>query len=87
MVRFSPSTIVSRRRGAPTLRMISAGATASVGDTIAPSTKDSAQPSPITSCATKATANIVANTTPIESSAIARAFARRSRREVKNAAP
>ena len=79
--------IASIRCGAPIRRRISAGATASVGDTIAPSTKDSPHPRPITSCATTATAAIVAVTTPIESSAIGRAFWRRSRSEVKNAAP
>ena len=67
--------------------MISAGATASVGETIAPSTNDSAQPRPITSWATTATTPIVARTTPIESSAIGRALRRRSRSEVKKAAP
>ena len=67
--------------------MISAGATASVGETIAPSTNDSAQPSPTTSWATTATAAIVTSTSGIESTAIARAFWRSSRTEVKNAAP
>ena len=54
---------------------------------MAPSTKDSAQPSPMTACATAATANIVARTTPTASSAMGRALARRSRSEVKKAAP
>ena len=67
--------------------MISAGATASVGETMAPSTNDSAQPSPITACATAATANIVARTTPMDSSAMGRALVRRSLSEVKKAAP
>ena len=67
--------------------MISAGATASVGETIAPSTNDSAQPSPTTSWATTATAAIVTNTSGIESMAIGLALRRRSRTEVKNAAP
>ena len=67
--------------------MISAGATASVGDTIAPSTNASAQASPITSWATTATAPMVTSTTPTESSAMGRALRRRSRSEVKKAAP
>src|ERR671910_1243 len=87
LVRFSPSTIASRRRGAPTLRMISVGATASVGDTIAPSTNDSDQPRPIPSWAATATAAMVTKTSGIASVAIARAFRRSSRTEVKNAAP
>ncbi len=86
-VRFSPSTMLTRRRGAPMRRMISAGATASVGETIAPSTKAGPQSSPITSWATSATAPIVTRTSGIESIAIARALRRRSRTEVKNAAP
>ena len=68
-------------------RMISAGATASVGETIAPSTNDSPQPRPITSWATTATATIVTPTSGIASSAIGRALRRRSRSEVKKAAP
>ena len=67
--------------------MISAGATASVGETIAPSTKAGPQSSPITWWATSATATIVTPTSGIDSSAIGRAFRRRSRTEVKNAAP
>ncbi len=67
--------------------MISAGATASVGDTIAPSTKATSQSSPISSWATIATPIIVTNTSPIESSAIGRAARRRSRSDVKKAAP
>ena len=59
--------------------MISAGATASVGDTIAPSTKDSAQPRPTTSWATTATAAIVTNTRGMASAAIAVTFRRSSR--------
>ncbi len=76
-----------RRRGAPIRRMISAGATASVGDTIAPSTNAGPQSRPITSWATSATASIVTNTSGIESSAIGPALRRRSRTDVKNAAP
>ena len=78
---------VSSRRGALRRRRISAGATASVGDTIAPSTNASGQPSPIVPWATTATAPIVTSTSAIASSAIGRALRRRSRRAVKNAAP
>jgi hypothetical protein len=67
--------------------MISAGATASVGDTIAPSTNASAQPSPITWWAVTATAAMVTNTSGMASNAIARALRRKSRVEVKKAAP
>ncbi len=87
LVRFSPSITASMRCGAPIRRRISAGATASVGETTAPSTNASAQPRPIAWWATKATASIVARTTPIESRAIGRALRRRSRSDVKNAAP
>jgi hypothetical protein len=79
--------MVTSRRGAPMRRMISAGATASVGDTIAPSTNAGPQSNPITSWATSATAPIVTATSGMESIAIARPFRRRSRTEVKNAAP
>ncbi len=67
--------------------MISAGATASVGETIAPSTKAGPQSSPTTSWATTATAPIVTRTSGIDSIAIGFALRRRSRTEVKNAAP
>ena len=57
----------------------------SVGATTAPSTNAVAQLSPITAWATTATAAMVINTSPTASRPIGRAFARRSRSEVKNA--
>ncbi len=79
--------MVSRRRGAPTRRMISVAASGSVGDTIAPSANAAAHGRPeIISCATTATAQVVNRTSPIEVSEIARASARSSRRLAKNAA-
>ena len=79
--------IVSRRRGALSSRRIVAGATGSVGETIAPSTNPTGQGRPIRRCATAATATMVTTTSPTEFSAIGRRFARKSRREVKKAAP
>ena len=72
-------------RGAPSRDAISVAASASVGDTIAPSAKATAHGSPIHACATIATAAIVVATSPNASSEIGRLFARRSRSEVKNA--
>ena len=85
LTRLSPSTIVTIRRGTPSRREIAVAAIGSVGATTAPSTNAVAQLSPITAWATTATAAIVINTSPIASRPIGRAFARRSRSEVKNA--
>src|SRR5918996_2899231 len=63
-------------------------ASGSVGETIAPSTNALDQGRPSTSsCATTATPTLVAATSPIASNEIERVLARRSRSEVKNAAP
>ena len=77
--------IETTRRGAPTRRAISVAASASVGETIAPSVNALAQPSPTCSCATQAMPSVVATVSPTASSEIGRRFARRSRRPVKNA--
>ena len=65
--------------------MISVAASASVGDTIAPSVNATAHERPIHSCATTATAVIVVATSPKASSETGRLFFRNSRSEVKNA--
>ena len=68
--------------------MIAVAAIGSVGETTAPSTNAAAHGSPGTiSCATTATTTIVSRTRPTASSPTGRRFARRSRSEVKNAAP
>jgi hypothetical protein len=84
---LSPSTIVTTRRGTLRRSAIEVAAIGSVGETIAPSTIATCQErSSITAWATAATPNVVASTSPIESSEIGRMFARRSRREEKKAA-
>ena len=75
-------------RGTPRRRAIAVAAIGSVGETIAPSTNAAGQVSPsTTACATTATPTVVTTTSPIASRPIGFAFARRSRSEVKNAAP
>ena len=75
------------RRGAFWRRAIAVAASGSVGETIAPSVNAAAHDRPsMSSCATTATAHIVASTSPIASSEIGRAFARSSLRFAKNAA-
>jgi hypothetical protein len=65
--------------------VISVAASASVGETTAPSVKATDQGKPIQSCATTATAVIVVATSPNASSEIARLLIRKSRSDVKNA--
>ena len=60
LTRLSPSISETMRRGAPSRDVISVAASASVGETIAPSVNATAHGSPIHSCATTATAAIVA---------------------------
>ena len=67
--------------------MITPAANGSVGETIAPRTNDGAQAMPITSCATNATAVIVASTRPTELSVIERRNRLMSAMFAKNAAP
>ena len=86
--RLSPSTIETSLRGTPSRRAIAVAASGSVGDTIAPSTNAAGHVSPsTTACATTATPTVVATTRPTARSPIGRMFARRSRSDVKNAAP
>ena len=67
--------------------MIAVAAIGSVGETIAPSTNALAHGRPsIAAWATTATTAVVASTIPTASRPIGLTFARRSRREVKNAA-
>ena len=77
--------IETMRRGAPSRRVISVAASASVGETIAPSVNATAHERWIHSCATSPTAAIVVPTRPNARSEIGRLFARRSRSDVKNA--
>ena len=86
-VRFSPSMIVTTRRGTPKRRMIWAGATASVGETTAPSTKATLHGRPMSSCAITATAPVVTKTRPTASQPIDRTLALSSRGLEKKAAP
>ena len=85
--RLSPSSTVTIARGTRSRLKIAVAATASGGETIAPRVKATGQSRPGTSaCATTATTATVARTRPMASEAIGRAWARKSRIEVKNAA-
>ena len=83
--RLSPSRTLTIRRGAPTRRMIAVAAAGSVGDTIAPSAKDIAHGSPISSWPMTATTAVVARTRPMAESEMTRASVRRARRSAKKA--
>ncbi len=83
--RLSPSISDTIRRGAPSRPAISVAASASVGETTAPSVNATGHERPIHSCATTATTPIVAATRPNARNAIGRRFVRRSRSDVKNA--
>ena len=85
LTRLSPSISETMRRGTPSRPAISVAASASVGETIAPSVNATGQDRPTHSCATRATAAIVTPTKPNASKAIARRYVRKSRSEVKNA--
>jgi len=68
--------------------MIAVAAIGSVGETTAPSTNAAAHGrSGTIACATTATTTIVRSTRPTASNPTGRTFERRSRSEVKNAAP
>ena len=87
LTKLSPSRIVTRRRGMPSRRAMAVAATASGGETMAPSMMAAAQLSPGNSqCAMAATAAVVAKTSPTASMEIGRRLARNSRRDVKYAA-
>ena len=87
MIRLSPSRMVTIRRGTLSRCAIAVAATASVGETIAPSTNAVPQLiPPMAAWATTATVTIVASTSPIASRDIGRRFARMSRSDEKNAA-
>jgi len=86
LTRLSPSMIETTRRGSVRRRATSVAASASVGETIAPSVNAPAHESRGTAaCATTATPSVVAATSPNASNEIGRRFARRSRSPVKNA--
>ncbi len=76
------------RRGSCSVRAMAVAATASGGETTAPSTRASGQPIsfPTTRYATAPTTTVVKSTNPTESSAIGRMFARRFRYELSRAA-
>src|SRR3954452_13582130 len=85
-MRLSPSSTLIARRGTSKRRAIVVAASGSVGATIAPNAKQTAQSSPSTSaCAVTATAAAVATTSSVEFSVIVRRSARSSRRFAKNA--
>ena len=86
MTRLSPSIMLTSRRGAPSWRAIAVAATGSVGETMAPSAKATAQGRSMSSWPTTATAQVVTSTSPIEVSDSARASARSARRSAKKAA-
>ena len=71
------------RRGTPRRWATVVAAMASVGETMAPSTKAAAQGSPVTVWTTAATTKVVISTSPTASSVIGLIFARKSRHEVK----
>jgi len=73
------------RRGTPNRRPMAVVAIASVGETTAPRTNDSAHGRSATQCATPATPTVVTATSPIASNPIGRMFCRSSRSPVLNA--
>ena len=84
--RLSPSISDTIRRGTCRRRRISAGASASVGATIAPSTNATAHGMPGTSsCATTATTHIVTSTSPTACTVTTRIPLRMSCRFAKKA--
>src|SRR4051794_23637327 len=87
LMRLSPSTSTTSRRGARTRVAISTAATGSVGETTAPSTNAASHDRPsMTACATTATTTIVAVTSATARNEIGPRFARRSCSDEKNAA-
>src|SRR6185295_18507733 len=85
--RLSPSSTATTRRGTGSLETIAAAATASGGETIAPSAMAAAHGSPGNSaCAATATTTDVTSTRPTASRVIDARFALNSRGDVKKAA-
>jgi hypothetical protein len=66
--------------------VIAVAATASGGDTMAPSTNAAAHDMPVNSCATAATRHVVNSTSPTASIEIGRQFPRKSRQLVSSPA-
>ena len=83
--RPSPSRITSSRRGSCIRRAIDSGATASGGETIAPSTKPTGQEKPSSQWVTAAAAIVVNTTQPMASSEIGRRLKRNSRQLIATA--
>ncbi len=78
--------MVTIRRGIFRREVTAVAATASGGDTIAPSTNATGQVIPgISACATQATAVVVTTTRPMASRAIGRLLAAKSRHDVNQA--
>ena len=85
--RLSPSSRVTSRGGTLSRRSTATAATASGGETIAPSANAAGQPiSGRTVCTTTATATVVARTSPTASERIGRSSALTSRIAVSKAA-
>src|ERR687898_2575323 len=85
LTRLSPSRIVTMRRGTPRRWATEVAAMASVGETMAPSTKAAPQGSPTTVWATEATTKVVISTSPTASGVIGLTLALKSRQLVKSA--
>src|ERR1700761_1930868 len=82
----SPSRITSKRLGIRNRRAIESGATASGGDTIAPSTKPTDHGRPINQFAAAATTAVVKTTHPTARAEIGRKLNRNSRQLMATAA-
>lgn len=86
MTRLSPSSTTTSRRGSFSRDSTAPAATASGGETIAPSAKQAAQGKPgASSFAAQATATVVNTTQPTACSRIGRRLARNSCQSVKKA--
>ena len=81
----SPSRMTRMRLGSCILRAIESGATASGGETMAPSTKPTGQARPSSQWVAAATATVVNTTQPTASSEIGRRLKRNSRQLIATA--
>lgn len=83
LTRLSPSSSTTIRRGSRSPASTALAATASGGDTMAPSAKHAAQGKPgTTRCATTPTTSVVNATAPTASCTMIRRLARKSRQAV-----
>src|SRR5437867_5522442 len=78
--------MVTIRRGNRSRLLIAVAATASGGETIAPSANAAAHGNPPNACATTPIASVVTRTNPIASHRMGVRFARKSRHDVNSAA-